>query len=46
MTLLSLKSGELLQKVESEFSTNPALELVEERRCPMCKRSFQPQAPV
>ncbi len=38
MTLLSLNSGELLQKVESELSTNPALELVEERRCPMCKR--------
>ena len=38
MTLLSLNSSELLQKVESELSTNPALELVEERRCPMCKR--------
>lgn len=42
MTLLSLNSGELLQKVESELATNPALELVEERRCPMCKRLLPP----
>ncbi|MFZ3069550.1 MAG: hypothetical protein WA110_00290 [Anaerolineaceae bacterium] len=42
MTLLSLTAGELLQKIESELSSNPALELVEERRCPMCKRLLPP----
>lgn len=45
MTLLSLTAGELLQKVESELSSNPALELVEERRCPMCKRLLPPSGP-
>lgn len=38
MTLLSLTNTDLLQKVETELANNPALELVEERRCPMCKR--------
>lgn len=42
MTLLSLTADELQQKVESELSTNPALELVDERRCPMCKRLLPP----
>lgn len=38
MTLLSLTAAELQQKIDSELANNPALELVEERRCPMCKR--------
>ena len=38
MTLLSLSAAELHEKIESELASNPALELVEERRCPMCKR--------
>ncbi len=38
MTLLSLTSGELRQKIDAELANNPALELIEERRCPMCKR--------
>lgn len=38
MTLLSLTTIELRQKIESEIATNPALELVEERRCPTCRR--------
>lgn len=38
MTLLSLSADELHEKIESELASNPALELVEERRCPMCKR--------
>jgi RNA polymerase sigma-54 factor len=38
MTLLSLSAAELQEKIESELASNPALELVEERRCPMCKR--------
>lgn len=38
MSLLSLTAGELRQQIESELSANPALELVEERRCPTCHR--------
>lgn len=45
MTLLSLTADELLEKVESELSNNPALELVEERRCPTCKRLLPPTGP-
>jgi RNA polymerase sigma-54 factor len=38
MTLLSLTTGELREKIESELASNPALELVEEWRCPTCRR--------
>jgi RNA polymerase sigma-54 factor len=38
MTLLSLTIDELRQQVESELASNPALEIVEERRCPNCHR--------
>ena len=38
MTLLTLTTDELRQKIESELSSNPALEIVEERRCPNCHR--------
>jgi RNA polymerase sigma-54 factor len=38
MTLLSLTTDELREQIESEVSSNPALELVEERRCPTCHR--------
>jgi RNA polymerase sigma-54 factor len=38
MTLLELSAVELKQKVESELAQNPALELVEENRCPSCRR--------
>jgi RNA polymerase sigma-54 factor len=38
MALLTLTSDELQQKIESELSTNPALEVIEERRCPTCHR--------
>jgi len=38
MTLLSLTVDELRQQIDSELASNPALELVEERRCPTCKR--------
>ena len=38
MTLLHMNAAELSQKIEGELSQNPALELVEERRCPMCRR--------
>ena len=45
MSLLSLTADELLEKVESELSSNPALELVEERRCPNCKRLLPSSGP-
>lgn len=45
MTLLSLTAEELYQKIDSELASNPALELVEERRCPTCGRLLQNQEP-
>ena len=45
MTLLGLTSTELEQKIESELANNPALELLEERRCPMCKRLLPSKGP-
>jgi RNA polymerase sigma-54 factor len=38
MSLLSLTAAELRQQIDSELAANPALELVEERRCPVCHR--------
>ncbi len=38
MTLLSLTIEELGEQIEKELSANPALELLEERRCPTCHR--------
>jgi len=38
MSLLELTSGELKQRIESAIASNPALELVEETRCPQCHR--------
>ncbi len=37
MTLLNQTVGELYEQIQQEL-TNPALELVEERRCPTCQR--------
>lgn len=45
MTLLSLTAEELHQKIESELASNPALEMIEERRCPNCGRLLQNQEP-
>jgi RNA polymerase sigma-54 factor len=36
MSLLELSSGELEQKIEAELSRNPALEIKDLRRCPIC----------
>lgn len=41
MALLSLTGEELQQQIEAELSANPALELVEERRCPVCHRPLE-----
>lgn len=38
MALLELTAVELRQKVEAELARNPALELVEEFRCPTCHK--------
>ncbi len=43
MTLLCLPVGELRQQIEAELASNPALELVEERRCPSCHRLLPDQ---
>ncbi len=40
MTLLELNGEELRQKIEAELATNPALEHIDEHRCPICKRSL------
>ena len=45
MTLLGLTLEELQQKIDSELASNPALELLEERICPMCKRPLPPRGP-
>jgi RNA polymerase sigma-54 factor len=42
MTLLSLTSGELRQKIETALASNPALDLLEEARCPHCHRTMPP----
>ena len=38
MALLELTTVELRQKVEAELARNPALELIEEFRCPTCHK--------
>jgi RNA polymerase sigma-54 factor len=45
MTLLGLTVNELRQQIESELAKNPALELVEERRCPQCRRKLVAPGP-
>jgi RNA polymerase sigma-54 factor len=45
MTLMSLTAEELHQKIEVELASNPALELVEERRCPSCRRVLTDSGP-
>ncbi len=43
MALLSLTTDELRQQVESELASNPALEMIEERRCPVCHTLLPPR---
>jgi RNA polymerase sigma-54 factor len=45
MTLLSLTVDELRQEIDKELAQNPALEMAEERRCPMCGRVLAPKGP-
>jgi RNA polymerase sigma-54 factor len=48
MSLLVLSNAELLEKIDAELSTNPALELLDERVCPSCHRPLvgKKQCPV
>lgn len=45
MTLLSMTTAELKQKIESELAKNPALEISEERLCPTCQRRLTDPGP-
>lgn len=45
MSLLLLSNMELKDKVLSELSSNPALELVEEPICPQCHKPLPPSGP-
>jgi RNA polymerase sigma-54 factor len=45
MTLLGLSTQELRQKIESELASNPALELIHDRRCPTCHRRLPASGP-
>ena len=38
MSLLELNTAELGQKIEAELAKNPALEIIDRRRCPTCQR--------
>lgn len=48
MSLLVLSNAELQEKIDAELSTNPALELLEERVCPTCHRPLvgKKQCPI
>jgi len=41
MSMLGLNSQELRQKIETALASNPALELIEGRRCPTCGRQLR-----
>ncbi len=45
MTLMGLTAAELRQKIEAELASNPALEVVEEHRCPTCRRPLADAGP-
>jgi len=45
MTLMGLTAAELRQKIEAALAANPALELIEERRCPNCGRPLPRTGP-
>ena len=45
MSLLELTALELRQKVEAELARNPALELIDEYRCPTCARILRANSP-
>lgn len=40
MALLGLNNNELLEAIEGELGKNPALELIDDRRCPTCNKKL------
>jgi RNA polymerase sigma-54 factor len=45
MALIELSAAELDQKIQSELAKNPALEVKDARRCPVCDRQFADNGP-
>jgi len=45
MSLLQMPSTEIRQKIRIELANNPALEIVEDRRCPSCGRIIATPGP-
>jgi RNA polymerase sigma-54 factor len=45
MSLLEMPATEIRQKIRTELSNNPALEIVEESRCPSCGRHLTSPGP-
>jgi RNA polymerase sigma-54 factor len=45
MSLLEMTREEIQQKIELELANNPALEILEERRCPNCNRVLTSPGP-
>jgi RNA polymerase sigma-54 factor len=45
MTLIELSAAELEQKIQAELANNPALEVRDSRRCPVCDREFTGNGP-
>lgn len=45
MSLLEMTADEIRQKIETELAGNPALEVIEERRCPNCGRTLTGPGP-
>lgn len=45
MALLELTTAELRQKIEAELARNPALELIDEFRCPTCHKLLHNNKP-
>jgi len=45
MSLLQMPATEIRQKIRTELANNPALEIVEDRRCPSCGRIIATPGP-
>lgn len=45
MALIELSAVELDQKIQSELAKNPALEVKDSRRCPVCDRQYSDNGP-
>jgi RNA polymerase sigma-54 factor len=45
MALLQMPATEIRQKIRTELANNPALEIIEDRRCPSCRRIMSTPGP-